>query len=214
MKLPKTTLILVLLSLGLGGFIYFHEIKGASQREEMKENKPQIFSFRADDVQLLSIKMQNHPLILEHRNPSERPQWLIKSPILELANDGIVSYLMDLLVQGKIERILSIPANQLSEFNLDRPQAIIDIKLKNQQTHQLILGKPDFSGNFVYAEVDPNLSKSGNISSNINVLLVSKDFINAVNRQLSEWKQNGKNDQEVPLPTLPSTFLPTPQEKK
>jgi len=210
MKLPKTTLILVLLSLGLGGFIYFHEIKGVNQREAIKENKPQIFSFTADDVQLLSIKTQNPPLILEHRNPSERPQWLIKSPILELANDGIVSYLMDLLVQGKIERILSIPAHQLSEFNLDRPQATIDIKLKNQQTHQLILGKLDFSGNFVYAEVDPNLSKSGNI----NVLLVSKDFTNAVNRQLSEWRQSGKNEQEVPLPTLPSTFLPTPEEKK
>jgi hypothetical protein len=127
-----------------------------------------------------------------------------------LANDGTVSYLMDLLVKGRIERILSIPANQLPEFNLDQPQATIDIKLKNQQRHQIILGKSDFSGNFVYAEVDPHLPQNGNI----NVLLVSHDFTNAVNRQLSEWEQSGKNSQAEPLPTLPSTFLPTPLKRK
>jgi len=56
MKLPRTTLILVLLALGLGSFVYFYEIKGATQREEIKEQNQRIFSFAEDDVQALTVK--------------------------------------------------------------------------------------------------------------------------------------------------------------
>jgi uncharacterized protein HemX len=92
MKLPKTTLILILLALGLGGFVYFHEIKGKNQQAEIKIQNQKIFTFTADDVQSLTIKIKETTLQLERRNTSEKPQWEIKSPISALANDAIVSY--------------------------------------------------------------------------------------------------------------------------
>ncbi|MFN6571550.1 DUF4340 domain-containing protein [Dendronalium sp. ChiSLP03b] len=207
MKLPRTTLILILLALGLGGFVYFYEIQGATQREEIKEKQQRIFSFTSDDVQSLAVKTQKLTVNLERNSQSDNSKWLLKSPVSEPANDAIVSYLMDLLVQGKSDRTLSIPANQLGEFGLDRPQATINIILKNQKTHQLLLGKPDFNRRFVYARADSAPQPNGNI----NVLLVSTDFENAVNRDLSEWKQPVEN-QATPLPsTLP---LPTPTNSK
>ncbi|MDZ8089595.1 MAG: DUF4340 domain-containing protein [Nostoc sp. DedQUE12b] len=204
MKLPKTTLILILLTLGLGGFVYFYEIRGATVREEIKEQKQKIFSFREDDVQSLTVKTNKITLNLE-RSPesSSNPKWLIKSPISGPANDAIVSYLMDLLVKGNSERTLSTPAKELKEFALDQPQATINITLKNRQTHQLLLGKSNFNGRFLYAQADPATKPDGNI----NVLLVSTDFANAVNRELLEWKQPVDNSQK--LPGL-STPLPTP----
>jgi hypothetical protein len=54
----------------------------------------------------------------------------------------------------------------------------------------LILGKGDFNNQFLYAQADPH--------KNMNLLLVSKDFVNAVNRDISEWTQ---------IPDIPS---PTP----
>ncbi len=45
MKLPRTTLILILLALGLGSFVYFSEIRGAAVREETKEEKQANFLF-------------------------------------------------------------------------------------------------------------------------------------------------------------------------
>ena len=149
MKLPKTTLILILLALGLGSFVYFHEIKGKNQQTEIKTQKQKIFAFNADDVQSLTINFKETTLQIEKRNTTENPQWEIKSPISTLANDAIVSYLMDLLVEGKSERTLPILTNELSEFGLDKPVATIDIKLKNQQKHQLILGKGDFNNQFL-----------------------------------------------------------------
>ncbi|BAY78219.1 hypothetical protein NIES25_46900 [Nostoc linckia NIES-25] len=208
MKLPRTTLILVLLALGLGSFVYFYEIKGATQRQEIKEQKQQIFSFAEDDVQALTVKTKKLTLNLERSNQSDNPKWLIKSPISEPANDAIVSYLTDLLVKAKSERTLATPANQLGQFALDPPQATINITLKNQQKHQLLLGKQNFNGVFLYAQTDTTTKPDGNE----NVLLVPIDFENAVNRELSEWKQPVDNVKSTPLPSnLP---LPTPTNAK
>ncbi|MCC5601333.1 DUF4340 domain-containing protein [Nostoc favosum] len=208
MKLPRTTLILILLALGLGGFVYFYEIRGATVQEQTKEQKQQIFSFAEDDVQSLTVTTKKLTLNLE-RNPesSSNPKWLIKSPVSGPANDAIVSYLMDLLVKGNSERTLSTPAKELKEFALDQPQATINITLKNRQSHQLILGKSNFNGRFLYAQADPAAKPDGNI----NVLLVSTDFANAVNRELSEWKQPVDNSQKLPPLTIPN---PTPTNSK
>ncbi|MEH2336102.1 DUF4340 domain-containing protein [Nostoc sp.] len=207
MKLPRTTLILILLALGLGGFVYLYEIRGATVREEINEQKQQIFSFAEDDVQSLTVKTKKLTLNLERSSESSNPKWLIKSPISGPANDAIVSYLMDLLVKGKSDRTLSTPVKELGEFALDQPQATINIILKNRQSHQLILGKSNFNGRFLYAQADSAAKPDGNI----NVLLVSTDFANAVNRELSEWKQPVDNSQK--LPGL-STPLPTPTNGK
>ncbi|MEH2145984.1 DUF4340 domain-containing protein [Nostoc sp.] len=207
MKLPRTTLILILLALGLGGFVYLYEIRGATVREEINEQKQQIFSFAEDDVQSLTVKTKKLTLNLERSSESSNPKWLIKSPISAPANDAIVSYLMDLLVKGKSERALSTPVKELGEFALDQPQATINIILKNRQSHQLILGKSNFNKRFLYAQADSAAKPDGNI----NVLLVSTDFANAVNRNLSEWQQPVDNSQK--LPGL-STPLPTPTNGK
>ena len=199
--MTKKTLILILLALGLGGFVYFWEIRGATQREEARENQQQIFSFTEDDVQSLTVKTQKLTVNLERNPQSNQPKWLLKSPVSEPANEPIVSYLMDLLVKGKSTNTISTPANQIAEFGLDQPQATININLKNQKTHQLSLGKPDFNRRFVYAQADPRPQPNGKV----NVLLVSTDFENAVNRELSEWKQPVSVDKVEPqsTPNLP-----------
>ncbi|HYW20746.1 MAG TPA: DUF4340 domain-containing protein [Nodularia sp. (in: cyanobacteria)] len=197
MKLPKTTLILILLALGLSGFVYFYEIKGQTQREEVKTQKQQIFSFTEDDIQSLTIKTKDISLNLQRNTESEASQWLLTSPTTEPANDAIVSYLTNLLVKGQSDRTLSTPANQREEFGLDQPLATININLKNQKTHQLILGKPDFNNRFLYAKTDSPSPENGKI----NILLVSTDFENAVNRELSEWQQPKDRTED---PTTPA----------
>ncbi|MBN3909241.1 MAG: DUF4340 domain-containing protein [Nostoc sp. NMS1] len=207
MKLPKTTLILILLALGLGGFVYFYEIRGTTVREETKEQKQKIFSFGEDDVQSLTVKTRKLTLNLERNPEPSNPKWVIKSPISGPANDAIVSYLMDLLVKGKSNSTLSTPVKELGQFALDEPPATINITLKNRQSHQLILGKSNFNGRFLYAQADPAAKPDGNI----NVLLVSTDFANAVNRDLSEWQQPIDNSQKLPPLNIPK---PSPTNSK
>ncbi|HLP89130.1 MAG TPA: DUF4340 domain-containing protein [Nostocaceae cyanobacterium] len=207
MKLSKSTLFLIALALGLGSFVYFYEIRGKSEREEIKAQQQKLFSFNAEDIQALNIKTQNTTLQLERRNSTDKPEWSIKSTTLELANDAIVSYLTDLLVKGKSERTLLVSANELKDFGLEKPQATIEIKLKNGQNHQVILGNANFNNSFLYAQIDPKPQPDGKI----NILLVSTDFKNAVNRDLAEWKEAGK---ETPSTPLPSLSLPTPSDNQ
>lgn len=104
-------------------------------------------------------------------------------------------------------RSLSVPANQKEEFGLDKPQATINISLKNQKSHQLILGKLDFNRRFLYAQTDTSVKPDGNVD----VLLVSTDFENAVNREISEWKQPVDHNEKQSSPTPDQ---PTPAGKK
>lgn len=200
MKLQRTTLILLLLALGLGGFVYFYEIQGAAQRQEAKEQKRQIFSFQEDRVQSFRIKNKDQTLRFERSNQSGASKWRMTAPSDTPASDASVSYLLDLLVSGKSDRTLSVPVAQLQEYGLDQPQVAVEVKLSDQQAHRLLLGKPDFNRSFLYAQADPPTQPSGQVD----VLLVSKDFENAVNRSLSEWKQpqpskkDDKANQQLP----------------
>ncbi len=208
MKLQRTTLILILLAFALGGFVYFYEIRGASQREEAKQKQQQIFNFAADDIQSLTINKKTQAINIE-RNTNSSPKWLLKSPVSTVpANDASVSYLIDLLVKGVQNRTISTSTKQLDEFGLNEPLATIVIKLKNQKNHSLTLGQPDFNRRFLYALVDPNNQPNGQV----NISLISTDFENAVNREQSEWQLPVENRTlSTPLP-LPTFNTPTPNK--
>ncbi len=208
MKLPRTTLILVLLAMGLGAFVYFFEIRGSTQREAAQAKEKQIFSFVANDIQALNITNKNSKVSLE-RNPdsSQKNKWLLKSPSQEAASNASVSYLTDLLVKGESNTKISVPAKELAEYGLDKPQGTIEVELKNKKVHKLILGNSDFQDESIYARK----KTSSTSKDKVEVLLVSKNFANAVNRELSEWKQaeNIPGKALPPLNNPPTTNSPT-----
>ena len=207
MKLKRTTLILLLLALGLGGFVYFYEVQGAHQRQEAEAQEQKIFSFTADQIRSLTVKTKQRTLLLERQDKSSQSRWLMQAPIQTPASNPAISYLTDLLVQGKSERTLQVPASQLQEYGLAQPQATIEVGLRDQKTHRLILGKPDFNKSFLYAQVDPPAQASGDV----NVLLVSTEFNNAVNRPFSDWKSQDadKGNSRKPLPKSSSKASPS-----
>ncbi len=197
MKLQRSTLILLLSAVLLGSFVYLYEFYWKNQQEQVKQKQKQIFSFSADDVQSLKINNNNLTIELERNKDGDKPKWMMISPEKTPASDSSVVYLMDLLVKGNTDSTVSVTANQLAEFGLQPPQATINITLKNQKTHKLLLGQPNFNNSFLYAQIDPTAKPQGNVE----ILLVSKDFGNAVNRSLSEWKQPQQKSEEKPSPS-------------
>lgn len=192
MKLQKTTLILLFLALVLGGFVYIYEIQGSRQRQEQKAQQSRLFQFATDEIQSLTITKPELTIRVERSN-QDNQKWLLKSPLESPASNASVSYLVDLLV-GQAEKLnlptqnATITPSQLAEYGLDQPTATINIELKNKKRHQVILGKTNFNDTSLYAKTDtPN-----------RIYLVSKDFANAVNRQIDEWKQ----PPPIPSPTV------------
>ena len=226
MKLQKSTWILILGAILLGGIVYVYEIEGRPQREATKALENQLFDFQENDVQSVTLKTQEKTLLFERNSQppagnSTQPKWLMT--VLEMAkstptptpnqtpvaiatppsptpqatpiapppetnltkvpaNEAYVVFLLDQMVKGKGDRITIDPR---IDYGLNQPQATIDIKLNNGKTHQLILGKPNFNKSSLYALADPTAPANPSPQ----VILVSNNFENAVNRPLSEWKQ-------------------------
>lgn len=186
MKFKKNTVILILTALILSGFVYFQEMNGNIKKRQANSKEEPIFLLAEDNVQSLIINNNNYVIILERNQKYEKPKWLITAPEKALANDAIVTYLTDLLFNSKSFRKLSVKINTIKEFGLEPPQSRITIKLKNKKYHTLALGNYTYHKKYVYAQIKSSIDKK---NSYVEVLLVSKDFANAINRQFSEWKQ-------------------------
>lgn len=185
MKFKLSTLILLLVALSLGGVVYFFEVRGAPQREAAQAEKQQLFTFTEDQVQAFTVKTRQQTLSFQR---SSQRTWQMQTPTQTPANDASVAYLLNLLATGTSDRTLTVPVNRQGEFGFDQPLATVDLKLNNNQTHRLILGKPNFNRNFLYAQADP----PGTPNQDLNVLLVSMNFENAVTRPLPDWQSQDK----------------------
>lgn len=199
MKLQRTTLILVGTALVLGGFVYFHEIQASPKQDAAQAKTEPLFGFKEEDVQSFNLTTQTQTLSFAKKPAGQvtsgqkaqatpvQPNalvWTLTAPDSTLANDASVAYLLNLLATSKRQQTLTIPVAKQAEFGLDKPLAIVEVKLNNQQSHRLVLGKPNFDRSALYALVDPPANPTGDLS----VVLVSIDFQNAVTRPLKEWK--------------------------
>ena len=180
--LQKSTWALLASALVLSGVVYVYEFE--SDREAVETQQQQIFDFQEEDIQAITIQK---PQIRFERSGEEPFPWQMK-PQNVPANDAAVSFLLDLLVQGTSDRSLTISPAQKPEYGLEQPSAKIQIELKNQEKHELILGNPNFDNQFIYAQVDPSSQ-----TEQLTVSLVSINFQYAVDRELEEWRQPNEN---------------------
>jgi Domain of unknown function (DUF4340) len=206
MKLQRNTLVLIAVALSLIGLVSLFEIQVAPKQEEAKEEKQRIFAFKPDRIQFFTVKTPEKILTFErvYARKGGKSSWEMKVPVQAHANPASVDFLLDRLATGKSDRTINITPAQLAEFGLDQPQATVTVKLDNQETHRLVLGKTDFSGRFLYAQANPPEFPPQNSSQNLPVLLVPFDFKNATQRPLSEWKkaEEPKTDKKPkPSPT-------------
>lgn len=201
--LKPTTLILVVLALILGGVVYYSETKTANQQETVQKKQKKLFAFTEADIKNLRIEKETETIELERTNDPTKP-WQMKQPDNVPASDAVVSYLSNLLVNGQSDRSFTIPTNQKQDYGLDKPLTKIKIQLTNQNTHEVILGRPNFDNQFLYAEVDPPTDSN----KDIEIFLVPIDFQYAVERKIEEWKEKDvtpKKEESKP------TSSPSPQ---
>ena len=189
-------MVLLVLAILLGGFVYFYEFQWKSQQEQVKKKKQQLFAFKEDDVKALKITTPSETINLERSPEAGKTKWLMKSPDSVPANDGTVAYLLNLLETEKTEQSVNTPPSELAQFGLKQPQATIDITLNNQKTHKLVLGKPSFDKRFLYAQNSFSLTPDGSFE----VVSVSNKFEKAIKRSLSEWKAVQNNPSPSPSP--------------
>lgn len=204
MKFQRTSLILVLLAALLGGFVYFSETRKSAQPEQAQSESKPIFDFKESDVQAITVQTSKQTVALEKDNSS---QWIMQTPQKAPADEGTIAYLTTLLATAKSNQTIVVPVARQAEFGLTQPTATVDIKLANQKAHRLILGKPNFNRNFLYAVADPPT----NAAQDQAVLLVPIEFQNATDRAIVDWKRDKPKPKPSPSPDASTSPSPTPQ---
>ncbi|NES85221.1 MAG: DUF4340 domain-containing protein [Moorea sp. SIO2B7] len=192
MKLQKTTWILLVIALALGGFVYFYEIQGKAKREAIQAKEKQIFDFDKEEIKSFKIEKKYQTLEFEQTDSETKP-WQMKQPEDVQASDAAVSFLVNLLVKGKSDRSFTISSKQKQKYGLEQPIATVKINLKNEEKHELILGNPNFDNKFIYAQVDP----SSQTDEEIKVFLVPIELKYGVEKEIEEWKQKEEDEKKI-----------------
>jgi hypothetical protein len=192
MKLQRTTLILSILALALGGFVYFYEFQWKQNQEIVQLENKKLFNLTKEDIIELTIEKQGQ-ILKFIRTENEFKKWQMQSPEKATANDAVISFLLNLLIEGKSDQSFPISTQQKQDYGLNNPFATISFKTNKPENHTIILGKSNFDKTLIYAQIDPSKKSEEKLT----VVLLPLDFQYAVDRQLAEWKNTdieGKNE--------------------
>ncbi|NEQ39768.1 MAG: DUF4340 domain-containing protein [Okeania sp. SIO3I5] len=191
MKIKRTTLILMLTALALGGFVYLYEIRGKQQQAEIQEQRKQVFDFDLAQIQTITIKQESETLTLKIDEEAEEKTWNITAPVEKEADLQTVEFLLTELTNLKSDRSINTKVSQLSEYGLEKPEITVEIQLKDGKTSRLFLGQPDFDGNSIYSQLEPE----GEPPEEVSVLLLSVNFKNVLTKPVSEWEKQEKTEE-------------------
>ena len=191
MKIKRTTLILMLTALALVGFVYLYEIQGTQKQIEIQDKQKQVFDFESEQIQTITIKQNSETLTLKIDEEAEEKTWNIIAPLETKADLQTVEFLLNEITNLKSDRSITTSVSQLSEYGLEKPEITVEIKLKDGKISRLFLGQPDFNGNFIYSQLEPEKESPEEVF----ILLLSVNFKNVLTKPVSEWKKQEKSDE-------------------
>ena len=144
----KGTLILLVLCLGLGAFLYFYEIKGGEQRSKAKEGENVVWKVPADDVQQVDLITPAQHITVVRTGDK---QWKITAPRPLDADADEINRLVSSASDISRETVIEENAANLAPFGLDPAQTTVALKTKDGKVREIRFGTTNPTGNSTYA---------------------------------------------------------------
>lgn len=149
----RWTIALILFCGALGGYVYYTEIRGQKERQEVESKKDRLFDFKEEDVEkvgVLTLEGETQAVVFE-RTGADGKEWKITAPIAteaeKSATDGFVSSLLYLTSQRMVEE----NASDLAAYGLKEPRFHISVWIKGQKDPlTLKIGDKSTIGNSFY----------------------------------------------------------------
>lgn len=189
MKFQRSTVILVGVALLLGAGVLIAESQRSTSgptSSQTGDRSAPVLAFAETDVTALTVERNGEALRFER---DAEANWQMVAPDNALAEPGAVAFLLSRLNTDSPLQTVAMAADDIEPFGLDEPQGRVQITLADGTEHRLLLGGPDFSGNANYAIIDPpDPWPPETPSDEYEVLVVTRDVANGINRPLAEWK--------------------------
>ena len=146
----RSTFILLLVLLGLVGYIYFYEMKRPAPGDTA-EQKQKVFSVETGAIEEVDVKaVSGERTVLRKAGDA----WRIAEPIAVKADDSEVTGIVTNLASLEIQRVVEENATDLAQFGLAAPRIEVGFKTAGQSgSSRLLLGDTNATGGEIYAKL-------------------------------------------------------------
>ncbi|HYN09360.1 MAG TPA: DUF4340 domain-containing protein [Vicinamibacterales bacterium] len=150
MRGGKSLLVLLVLALGLGAYIYFVEAKRDLADPSMKKEK--IFAIDTSKVEEVEVKAASGEVTRLKKNGTT---WQITAPSTMEADQSEVSTLLTTLESLEIQRTLDEKPASVKEFELDPPRLAVGVRLTGETAmRRVYIGSKTPTGADLYGMVE------------------------------------------------------------
>lgn len=139
---------LLIILVGLGGYLYFVEMKRAPGDDAEKRDR--VFTVEADAIDEISVRAESGEKTTIRKTGAD---WRIVEPAATAPDKGEVSSLTSNLATLEIQRVLDEEAADLTEYGLEPARFEVAFKAGGQD-HKLLLGSKTPPGSDLYARLD------------------------------------------------------------
>src|SRR3989304_3623428 len=148
----RTTLIVALILVLLGGYAYFIEFKGSEKKKEQEEKQKTLLEVKKDEVAEIRLDGLEQPVKIVS---SSNETWQITSPLQARADETAVSRILNQLEKLKYHEIIEEQPKDLASYGLDAPKLTVQIVLKkNLGERSVMVGGRNPVGNLYYLRVN------------------------------------------------------------
>jgi hypothetical protein len=168
----RSTIIWIVILLLLGGLAYYFEFVVEKERKETEEKANMLFGFETYQIQELKLTRSGKTI---RCIKGEGSAWNLTEPVQAVADESVVTDVLNGLAAAKIERVLSEKIDDPVAFGFDKPQYDVELKSKDK-TYHLLLGNKNPTDYFYYAKYDGKL------------LLIPYSISYSLNKELFEFR--------------------------
>src|SRR3989441_3551586 len=143
----QTTAILAVVLLALGAFYYVYEIRGGPERAKVEAQKGRLWTVDAADVTEVELRRGGEVVTLKR----EPDGWRLVGPVTARGDRGKVDETLTTLTTVRVDREIESAPTRLEAYGLDKPAAVVTLRLKNGRQLGLQLGVKNPTGVWVYA---------------------------------------------------------------
>ena len=144
----KGTLILLVICLALGAFVYFYEIKGGEEREKATQAEKQLWELEDKDIRQIDFIFPDRQITAERRGEEE---WFLTDPRQLEADSDELNRLVSSAAKMERESTVEPNAEDLAIFGLDPSQSSLRLTTSAGEEHTVIFGNNNPTGSSAYA---------------------------------------------------------------
>lgn len=182
----KKLVILLVIFLGLGAFVYFYEIEGQEERQRAQELEESLFRLEQDEIELIEISRSEDQSMIILRK--ENNNWAIEEPIQARADQTEVDSLLSSIVNAKRDRTFDTEeVASEAEYGLDQPRYQIRVATPEEE-RILLVGVEDFSGSQIYVQLAED--RQVNLTSNQLATAVDKEATDLRSKDILKFSRS------------------------